>query len=276
MSTTQDAAIRRTLEAITEAFEAVVAESQRPKGGMRAPFSGDFASVAHLPAVVERMAWWAREARRALGGEVVTSPEAVRLAERTYAALMAAGVRGGPHAWRWASDPIGTTLGDAAAWERLLGELRERSAQAAPGSVEEEIAQSEELLLSGCVPLWSYATESGTQVREGHGLTTAEATRRRAEMYEARLMRKDTADAERALATSPEADIDQFTRGLGTAPTAAECDEQDSVEEGMGLLSRPSCADCCHAAVYHDAAGRCCDADACRCNGYQPMRAEGE
>lgn len=33
----------------------------------------------------------------------------------------------------------------------------------------------------------------------------------------------------------------------------------------------PSCGDCCHAAAYHDDAGRCCDAEACRCRGYQPM-----
>lgn len=40
-----------------------------------------------------------------------------------HAALFAYGCRGGPGAWRWASDPTGTTLGDVAAWERLLREL---------------------------------------------------------------------------------------------------------------------------------------------------------
>lgn len=47
-----------------------------------------------------------------------------------HAALLAAGVHGGPGAWRWASDPTGTTLADEAAWERLLGEMR------GPGSLE--------------------------------------------------------------------------------------------------------------------------------------------
>ena len=49
-----------------------------------------------------------------------------------HAALFAAGVRGGPGAWRWASDPQSTTLGDVAAWERLLGEMRERASHTSP------------------------------------------------------------------------------------------------------------------------------------------------
>ena len=44
-----------------------------------------------------------------------------------HATLFATGVRGGPGAWRWASDPAGTTLDDVAAWERMLGEMRERA-----------------------------------------------------------------------------------------------------------------------------------------------------
>lgn len=51
------------------------------------------------------------------------------LAETRYAALMAAGVRGGPHAWRWEQDPTGTTLDDEAAWARLLGEMRAEMAR---------------------------------------------------------------------------------------------------------------------------------------------------
>ena len=54
--------------------------------------------------------------------------EAVRAAQREtaslrHAALLAAGIHGGPGAWRWRSDPQGTTLDDVEAWERLLGEM---------------------------------------------------------------------------------------------------------------------------------------------------------
>ena len=49
-----------------------------------------------------------------------------------HAALFAAGVRGGPGAWRWSADPTGTILTDEAAWERLLGEMRERTGRRAP------------------------------------------------------------------------------------------------------------------------------------------------
>lgn len=45
-----------------------------------------------------------------------------------HAALLAAGIHGGPHAWRWRSDPQGTILDDTEAWERLLGEMREATA----------------------------------------------------------------------------------------------------------------------------------------------------
>ncbi len=50
------------------------------------------------------------------------------LSEHRHAALFAAGIHGGPGAWRWRSDDPGTILDDVAAWERLLGEMRERSA----------------------------------------------------------------------------------------------------------------------------------------------------
>jgi hypothetical protein len=69
-----------------------------------------------------------------------------------------------------------------------------------PGSVEEEIDQATELLLTGCVPLWSYPSERGTQIRDGHGLTTAEATQRQAGQFEKRMAAKDAAD----LAVRPE------------------------------------------------------------------------
>ena len=45
-------------------------------------------------------------------------------ASHRHAALFAAGIHGGPGAWRWASDPPGTSLDDVAAGERLLGALR--------------------------------------------------------------------------------------------------------------------------------------------------------
>ena len=53
-------------------------------------------------------------------------------ASHRHAALFAAGIHGGPGAWRWASDPTGTILDDAAAWERLLGEMRKRAGRRAP------------------------------------------------------------------------------------------------------------------------------------------------
>lgn len=48
-----------------------------------------------------------------------------------FAALMAYGVSGGPGAWRWASDPEGTILDTASAWERMLAEMREHCRHAA-------------------------------------------------------------------------------------------------------------------------------------------------
>lgn len=45
------------------------------------------------------------------------------VASLRHAALFAAGIHGGPGAWRWRSDEPGTTLDDAEAWERLLGEM---------------------------------------------------------------------------------------------------------------------------------------------------------
>ena len=59
--------------------------------------------------------------------------EAVRAAQREtaslrHAALLAAGIHGGPGAWRWARDPAGTILDDVAAWERLLEGMRDATA----------------------------------------------------------------------------------------------------------------------------------------------------
>ena len=45
------------------------------------------------------------------------------VASLRHAALFAAGIHGGPGAWRWRSDPQGTILDDAEAWVRLLGEM---------------------------------------------------------------------------------------------------------------------------------------------------------
>jgi hypothetical protein len=54
------------------------------------------------------------------------------VASLRHAALFAAGIHGGPGAWRWASDPTGTILDDVAAWERLLGEMREDNCPGPP------------------------------------------------------------------------------------------------------------------------------------------------
>ena len=54
------------------------------------------------------------------------------VASLRHAALLAAGIHGGPGAWRWDSDPTGTILDGVAAWERLLGEMRERAARRRP------------------------------------------------------------------------------------------------------------------------------------------------
>lgn len=57
------------LAALTETFEAVLAEADRPKGGMAAPFHGDFVGALRLPSVLGNMRWWAGEAHRVLSGE---------------------------------------------------------------------------------------------------------------------------------------------------------------------------------------------------------------
>lgn len=45
------------------------------------------------------------------------------LNEARFAALFAAGVRGGPGAWRWPGDPMGKFLSNNKAWERMLAEM---------------------------------------------------------------------------------------------------------------------------------------------------------
>lgn len=62
-------ATRSVLAALIETFEAVLAEADRPKGGMSVPFHGDFAGALRLPSVLGNMRWWAKEARRVLSGE---------------------------------------------------------------------------------------------------------------------------------------------------------------------------------------------------------------
>lgn len=75
-----------------------------------------------------------------------------------FAALMAYGVRGGPGAWRWASDPEGTTLDTADAWERMLAEMRAAHAKGvcAAGGMPcddcDENAPAERKLVAG----WEY------------------------------------------------------------------------------------------------------------------------
>jgi len=80
---------------------------------------------APFPASVDELVRRAEELTRA---ENDRGDARAALSEHRHAALLAAGIHGGPGAWRWASDPTGTTLDDEAAWERLLGEMRERSA----------------------------------------------------------------------------------------------------------------------------------------------------
>lgn len=84
-----------------------------------------------------------------------------------HAALFAAGVRGGPGAWRWASDPVD----DEAAWERLLVEMR------GLGSVEairklcwSVVANAGRLSLRGPAPRWSHVASAA-----GLGSTSAKA-----------------------------------------------------------------------------------------------------
>lgn len=42
------------------------------------------------------------------------------LNEARHTVLFRAGARGGPHAWRWPFDPLGTFLSDDEAWARVI------------------------------------------------------------------------------------------------------------------------------------------------------------
>jgi hypothetical protein len=52
--------------AIVETFEDVIAEAERPRGGMRVIF----AAAVRLPSVIGHMCWWAREGRRVLAEHI--------------------------------------------------------------------------------------------------------------------------------------------------------------------------------------------------------------
>ena len=65
-------ASRHMLEGICGEFEGTIKHADwvaAGSKGMSVPFHGDFASVAHLPSVISRMRWWAREMRRVITGE---------------------------------------------------------------------------------------------------------------------------------------------------------------------------------------------------------------
>lgn len=58
--------LRAVVTGLAEEMEAAIREKEHPKGGMSVPFHGDFASAP--PSMLNRLRWWARELRRALGG----------------------------------------------------------------------------------------------------------------------------------------------------------------------------------------------------------------
>ena len=65
-------ASRHMLEGICGEFERTIKHAEwvaAGSKGMSVPFHGDFASVAHLPSIISRMRWWAREMRRVITGE---------------------------------------------------------------------------------------------------------------------------------------------------------------------------------------------------------------
>lgn len=133
---TRDEEIRRIAEAIGRMREA----------DGHAPF----------PASADELVRRAEELTRA---EEERGDARAALSEHRHAALFAAGIHGGPGAWRWASDPTGTILDDAEAWERLLCEMRvEWSERNAPNAATEEPEG----------PGWAmgYTDETGTVVVE--------------------------------------------------------------------------------------------------------------
>lgn len=65
-------AARHMLEGICGEFERTIRHADwvaAGSKGMSVPFHGDFANVAHLPSIISRMRWWAREMRRVITGE---------------------------------------------------------------------------------------------------------------------------------------------------------------------------------------------------------------
>ena len=65
-------AARHMLEGICGEFEGTIRHADwvaAGSKGMSVPFHGDFASLAHLPSIISRMRWWAREMRRVITGE---------------------------------------------------------------------------------------------------------------------------------------------------------------------------------------------------------------
>ena len=113
------AALEADLFRIAEALGRV----QYPDG--HAPYRGSVDEVLARAEELTRAAARLADARAALSGH-------------RHAALFAAGIRGGPGAWRWASDPSGTTLDDVSAWERLLREMRERARPLESPDMEEQ------------------------------------------------------------------------------------------------------------------------------------------
>lgn len=58
--------VRKALERITAAFEAVVKEKARPAGRAHAPFMGDFSSALPYPGMLKDITRWAAELRAVL------------------------------------------------------------------------------------------------------------------------------------------------------------------------------------------------------------------
>ena len=116
---------REEIARLTAALAARVEEIRRIAEALGRMHEAD--GHAPFPASVDELVRRAEELTRA---ENDRGDARAALSEHRHAALFAAGIHGGPGAWRWRSDPTGTILDDEAAWERLLGEMR------GPGSLE--------------------------------------------------------------------------------------------------------------------------------------------
>jgi len=113
---------REEIARLTAALAARVEEIRRIAEALGRMHEAD--GHAPFPASVDELVRRAEELTRA---ENDRGDARAALSEHRHAALLAAGIHGGPGAWRWANDPAGTTLTDEAAWERLLGEMRDDS-----------------------------------------------------------------------------------------------------------------------------------------------------